>query len=261
MKLTVNGITLVLGSLFIFCADLAFAQPDFGYYAYWGGRDGEERRWVPGIADDLSEADKARFRKVKSSMHSYRFNSARRNLVKLLEFTSAHPNAQCEDKFSDDNVFLQCTDGALVRNYGGLMSLDVNSVLDDQVITPMEKYNAQEQAWKERQMRQAMQDQSSPVQTNPSKRQVQSANGFTNSTGSSGSSVGKVYRLPASNTASASYQNYISNHIAPGSRSSGRGNQIVFSEGTLPVISTLPSGVEDLSYTPSETTGEQSDSE
>lgn len=152
---------LIIAALFMqmFFSSPSWAKPDFGNptseYAYLR----------KGIADHLSERDKDRYRSIKKSMNQHRFSKLRQKIVSVLDFTAAHPGAVCHDKgigsgkkgtvnskdFKNVQVGLSCTygkNGSKTKTFKNIMTTDLNKVLDKNMKTPVEIYEAREDEFK-----------------------------------------------------------------------------------------------------------------
>lgn len=249
--------TIVVIGIF---STIAEAQPDFGYYSRNGDDD---RYWVTGVADHLTEADKNRYKQVRSEMNRYRFNGVRKTLASLLDHVNKHPDSNCKDNYTGGNTsYLKCEYGnpQKSKSFGGIMSYDVNGVLNKNVDTPEEIHAEERRLINERYKNQLQStnagDSSNGKSSSTTKAQTQ--NGYT-TTGNSKNSGSGVYRLPSSK--SSSYQSYISKHVAPGRRSSSRPDMLVFSNGDAPVVDAPPSNGESLDYTPTPSQNENTQSE
>lgn len=149
--------TWAIGSIFFWIGSVAIAQPDFGYERCrqgGGDSDNEYCYWVAGIADPLNAKARQQYRDIQATIaDGRRFNQFRRELVPLLQFLSQHPEAQCVDAFRSTIPELACTHGRepnrQVRIFRNLISLDVNSGPNSQVVTPIEQMNEELRAFRE----------------------------------------------------------------------------------------------------------------
>lgn len=151
-KINLSPALLISSSCFLFSMTLSAHanQPDYGYHVPWTGGcrdDGFECKqtmYIPGVADDLNKKEREIYNSVKKDSNKHLFKKSRKSLVSLLKHLRQHPNTVCEDSFNTDSYKLVCTyknnqGREQSTDYAWLMTTDLKSHLDKNMLTPAEK--------------------------------------------------------------------------------------------------------------------------